>query len=86
MEFKMNLKKNFINKITNKYIDNKELTITGKILHYIQDIDIFSFFCTVNKSTSLNPFSSDIYFNFEFKDTFRHDSVMPCAGRPCTGC
>ena len=68
MEFKMNLKKNFINKITNKYIDNKELTITGKILHYIQDIDIFSFFCTVNKSTSLNPFSSDIYFNFEFKD------------------
>ena len=68
MEFKIDSKKNFISKITNKYIDNKELTITGKILHYIQDKDIFSFFCTLNKSTELNPFSSDIYFNFEFKD------------------
>ena len=68
MEVKFDYNKNFIQKITNKYTDNKELKITGKILHYIEDLDIFAFYCTLYKSTEINPFSSDIYFNFEFKN------------------
>ena len=68
MDVKFDYNKNFIQKITNKYTDNKELKITGKILHYIEDLDIFSFYCTLYKSTEINPFSSDIYFNFEFKN------------------
>ena len=60
--------KNFIQKITTKYKEHKELKITGKILHYIQDEDIFAFYCTLFKSTEINPFSSDIFFNFEFRD------------------
>ena len=58
----------FIRKIVNKYTDKKELKITGKILRYIQEEEIIIFYCTLYKSSDINPFSSDIYFNFEFKN------------------
>ena len=57
----------FIKKIINKYLNETELKITGKILNYIFDEEIIIFYCTLNKSSSINPFSSDIYLNFEFK-------------------
>ena len=60
--------KNFIKKIIAKYKDNKELKITGKILYYIKDEEIISFYCTLYKTTTINPFGSDIYLNFEFKN------------------
>ena len=58
----------FIRKIVNKYTDKKELKITGKILRYIQEEEIIIFYCTLYKSSDINPFSSDIFFNFEFKN------------------
>ena len=58
----------FIKKIISKYENETELKITGKILNYIQDDEIIMFYCTLYKSSNINPFSSDIYFNFEFKD------------------
>ena len=67
MEVKVD-KKSFIKKITDKYIEHKELKITGKILYYINNLDIITFYCTLYKSSSLNPFGSDILFNFEFQD------------------
>ena len=69
MEVKSNNKK-FINKITEKYSKEKDLKIKGKILHYIIGEEIINFYCCLNKSTSINPFSSDIYLNFEFKDKY----------------
>ena len=58
--------KNFIKKIIAK--NNKELKITGKILYYIKDEEIIPFYCTLYKTTTINPFGSDIYLNFEFKN------------------
>ena len=60
--------KNFIKKIIAKYKDNKELKITGKILYYIKDEEIISFYCTLYKTTTINPFGSDIYLYFGFKN------------------
>ena len=62
--------KNFIKKIIAKYKDNKELKITGKILYYIKDEEIISFYCTLYKTTTINSFDSDIYLNFEFKNNY----------------
>ncbi len=58
----------FIKKIIKKYENETELKISGKTLNYILDDEILIFYCTLYKSTNINPFSSDIYFNFEFKD------------------
>ena len=59
---------NFIKKIINKYTNKKELKITGKILRYIPDEEIIIFYCTLYKTSDINPFSSDIYLNFEFRN------------------
>ena len=58
----------FIKKIIKKYENETELKISGKTLNYILDDEILIFYCTLYKSTNINPSSSDIYFNFEFKD------------------
>lgn len=67
MEVKLD-NKIFIKKIIKKYENETELKISGKTLNYILDDEILIFYCTLYKSTNINPFSSDIYFNFEFKD------------------
>ena len=67
MEIKLD-NKIFIKKIIKKYENETELKISGKTLNYILDDEILIFYCTLYKSTNINPFSSDIYFNFEFKD------------------
>ena len=56
----------FINNIIKKYINDNNLKIKGKILHYIQNILILKFYCTIYKTTNINPFSSDISLNIEF--------------------
>ena len=58
----------FIKNIIKKYENSTELKISGKTLNYLFDDEILIFYCTLYKSSCINPFSSDIYFNFEFKD------------------
>ena len=58
----------FIKNINNKYANNTNIRIMGKRLHYILDSLILQFYCTINKSSEINPFSSDINLSFEFID------------------
>ena len=57
-----------IKKILEKYKGNIYLKLLGKELHYIKDIIIIQFYCTIYKSTEINPFNEDIYINFEFRE------------------
>ena len=63
----MNNNEKFINEIINK-LNNKEVKISGKILYYLKELEVFQFYCILHKLTELNPFSSEIYLKFEFQD------------------
>jgi hypothetical protein len=63
----MNNNEKFINEIINKF-NNKEVKISGKILYYLKELEVFQFYCILHKLTELNPFSSEIYLKFEFQD------------------
>ena len=58
----------FIKNIISKHTNNKNIKIIGKSLHYMPNWLILQFYCTVNKSSEINPFSSDINLSFEFID------------------
>ena len=60
--------KTFIRNIINKYANNASIKIMGKKLNYIPNWLILQFYCTVNRSSEINPFSSDIILSFEFID------------------
>lgn len=69
-------KKNSINLIFNdnifitnriqKYSNNSNIKLIGKLLHYIPKTTNILFYCTIYKSCDINPFSSDINLSFEF--------------------
>ena len=58
----------FINNIVNKYTNNTDLKIQGKVLHYLQNMTILKFYGIIYKNTDINPFSSDINISIEFMD------------------
>ena len=58
----------FINNIVNKYTNNTDLKIQGKVLHYLQNMTILKFYGVIYKNTDINPFSSDINISIEFMD------------------
>ena len=60
--------KTFIGNIINKYANIANIKIMGKKLNYIPNWLILQFYCTVKKSSEINPFSSDIILSFEFID------------------
>ena len=58
----------FIRNIENYNKKNKNFYIEGKILDYIQETKILNFLITINKTTEINTFNSDILLNLEFSD------------------
>ena len=61
----------FINKIKYKYshsdnFDDVNINMTGKILHYIDDLTIILFIYKIPKNSEENEFEKDIIFSFEF--------------------
>ena len=58
----------FIKNIISKYANNTSIKLIGKSIHYIPNWLILQFYCTINKSSEINPFSSDINLSIEFID------------------
>jgi hypothetical protein len=54
-------------KTINKLKENKNIKISGKILHYLET-PILYYYCTSISNTNSNPFDIDIEFTFEFID------------------
>ena len=57
-----------IQNIIKKYSNNINIKLTGKSLHYLSNTTILQFYCLINRSTEINPFSSEINLSFEFID------------------
>ena len=62
-----NIYEEHIIKTINKLKENKDIKITGKILHYLET-PILYYNCTSISNTKSNPFDIDIEFTFEFID------------------
>ena len=62
-----NIYEEHIIKTINKLKENKDIKITGKILHYLESPILF-YYCTSISNTNSNPFDIDIEFTFEFID------------------
>ena len=64
----MNNNNIFINNIIQKYSDNKNIKLMGKMLYNISKTTNVIFYCIIYKSCEINPFSSDIHLSFEFME------------------
>ena len=62
-----NIYEEHIIKTIDKLKENKDIKITGKILHYLET-PILYYYCTSISNTNSNPFDIDIEFTFEFID------------------
>ena len=69
--------------ITQKYSNNKNIKLIGKVLYNIPKKTNILFYCIINNSCDINPFSSDINLRFEFTEdsvpyvTILNDFIKP---------
>ena len=66
-----NINNSYVKKIVNKYNDNSDVKLIGKILNHMDGTSILQFYCSIYKSSKINPFSSDINLSFQFIDKTR---------------
>ena len=62
---KETLYQQFLTQIIDGYKDNKNISIAGKILHYLPNPSIF-YYIKIRKKTNINPFINEILMSIEF--------------------